>query len=199
MSSLLECDDNNSFSRGHEERMYLIEDWAQFYFDLPVRGFPAWAPRPEDAPYGRSWSYCTAGVVALGAVLEEVTGQRVDRYAAEHLFGPLGTTDIDWQLTPNGRAMTGGGVGWRLRDMAKFGQLYLDRGVWQGERVLPATWVDASFAARAETDFDSRYGYLWWIEDITTVNNTAGMHEQARRILTDIIAAAEDSSLRTRG
>lgn len=166
MSSKLECDDNNQFSRGNEERMYLIENWAQFYFDLPVRGYPAWRPPPREAPYGRSWSYCTAGTVALGAVLEEVVGLRADEYAEQHLFGPLGTTDIDWQMTADGRAMTGGGVGWRARDMAKFGQLYLDQGAWNGSRILPASWVLASMEPRAQTDFGSRYSYLWWIEEM---------------------------------
>lgn len=165
MSSILECNDWDQNSRGQEERMYIIEDWVKFYWDLPIKGFPEWKTKPQDSKYGRSFSYCTAGVVVLGDIINSITGS-LENYADEALFSKLGITDYHWQITPTGLPMTGGGLGLRSRDLLKVGQLYLNKGRWKNEQIISKEYVEKSTKPHAEVGmFDYEYGYLWWLSE----------------------------------
>src|SRR5712692_3432617 len=164
MSSTLECDDWNDASRGNEERMYVVEDWAQFILDLPIRGRMHVGEQVEAPPHGRYFSYCTGGVFTLSEVLEKATGMRTDHYACKKLFRPLGITNVEWVYSPMNVPQTGGGLQLTSRDLLKIAQLYLDGGEWQGKRIVSEAWVRSSTQPHARIDEATEYGYLWWLK-----------------------------------
>ena len=164
MSSPLECDDWNDASRGNEERMYVVEDWAQFILDLPIRGRMHLGEQIDPPPHGRYFSYCTGGVFTLSEVLQKATGVRTDRYAQEKLFAALGITDVQWVYSPLNIPQTGGGLRLSGRDLLKIAQLYLNGGIWQGRRIVDEAWVRASTQPHARIDDETEYGYLWWLK-----------------------------------
>jgi CubicO group peptidase (beta-lactamase class C family) len=164
MSSPLECDDWNDASRGNEERMYLVEDWAQFILDLPIRGRMRLGEQAETPPYGRYFSYCTGGVFTLSEVLQKATGTRTDHYASEKLFQKLGITNVEWVYSPMNVPQTGGGLRLSSPDLLKIAQLYLNGGQWQDKRIVSEKWVHSSTNPHARIDETTEYGYLWWLK-----------------------------------
>ena len=128
-------------------------DYVKALLDLPMETTP-----------GTTFAYSTIASVALGAAVENRTGIQLENYADTYLFEPLGIESAIWDFTPVGRAHTGGGLWLSSRDMAKFGQLYLDQGVWNGQQILSPEWVAASQESKVFLGFghSDYYGYQWW-------------------------------------
>ncbi|MDG2526010.1 serine hydrolase [Stenotrophomonas sp. HITSZ_GD] len=162
MSTLWECDDENPFSSGHEERMYVTERWLDFALALPVKGFAPWMTKPQDSPFGRAFTYCTVDSFVAGAMVERAAGQPLATFAAQALERPLDIASSHWNVSPEGIGMGGGGTRYRTRDLAKFGQLVVDQGRWRGRQVVSADYVRAMTTPQAQAADDAEYGYQWW-------------------------------------
>ena len=143
----------------HWELNRLSTGWDRFWLERPMVRDP-----------GTVWQYDSGGVIALSSMIKFRFEDHADVYATDALFGPLGITDVRWFTNAEGHPHLGGGLHLRSRDMLKFGQMYLDRGAWEGRQVVPSAWVDSSFVRRVTFSPPSGpggrilgYGYLWWI------------------------------------
>jgi hypothetical protein len=101
---------------------------------------------------GTVFKYNNMATFMLSAVVQQVTGQTVFDYLQPRLFKPLGIRGIDWDLNPQGISL--GMIGLRLRteDMAKFGQLLLQQGVWNGKQLVPKEWIKEATSFKIESD-----------------------------------------------
>ena len=124
--------------------------------------------RPVEHEPGTFFVYNTGATYILSAIVQRVTGQKILDYLRPRLFEPLGIADPLWQESPAGIDTGGWGLNIRTEDIARFGQLYLQKGMWQGRRLLAADWVEAAGAHQGPSylpdgpDWQSGYGYQFW-------------------------------------
>jgi CubicO group peptidase (beta-lactamase class C family) len=164
MRSGLACDDDDDNSPGNEDTMQnqsAEPDWYKYTLDLPMVRAPA-----EKAVY------CSGGVNVVYGALRNATHRWVPEMFDDYLARPLDIRRYYMNLTPTGDAYGGGGIFIRPRDALKFGQLYLDGGMWNGRRVVSKAWVDASTVTHAKIHDDSTYGYNWWLYKLKVGDKT---------------------------
>ncbi len=116
---------------------------------------------------GSIFTYNSAGTYMLSAIVQKVTGQTVSEYLKPRLFDPLGFSEKTWwQQSPEGIDCGGFGLNVTTRDLAKFGQFYLQRGNWNGEQLLNAEWVDLATSKQIDNygtyDWGCGYGFQFW-------------------------------------
>ncbi|WP_114751060.1 serine hydrolase [Pleomorphovibrio marinus] len=152
---------------GHEKDMTFqvvgSENWVEEFFKLPV-----------SLPPGTNFVYNTIATYMLSAIVQKLTQETLLEYLTPRLFEPLEIIEADWETDPSGINVGGYGLRIKTEDMAKFGQLMLQRGQWQGQQLLPIRWVvDASSAhifqeplapkeKRDISDWHQGYGYQMW-------------------------------------
>ena len=158
MASGLDANDSDRrsvASEGAYQGQSQQPDWIKFALDAPMIADP-----------GAQSLYGGANPLILGGILESALTEPVEWFAQRALFGPLGIHHYKFLVDPTGIVYMGGGLYLRPRDMAKFGQLYLDGGLWRGDRVISQEWVREStgkYGRLAPLDRNGhQYGYLWW-------------------------------------
>jgi CubicO group peptidase (beta-lactamase class C family) len=119
--------------------------------------------RPLLAEPGSRWNYNGGATAVLARLISQGTGQPLLNYAREKLFEPLGIADVEWIAGSDGEPVAASGLRMRPLDLAKIGQLVLDRGTWGNSQLVPSEWLDQSFTPRVRSDDNLEYGYHWWL------------------------------------
>ena len=148
-----------SMSCGHEDEAKRPTEgtWTKAFLAHPVPFEP-----------GTHFRYNTPGSYMLSAILQKTTGQSAADWLQTRLFDRLGIERPFWEASPQGVSIGGQGLFLHTEDIAKFGQLYLQKGIWNGERVLPAEWVEEATRKQVSngddpaSDWNQGYGFQFW-------------------------------------
>jgi CubicO group peptidase (beta-lactamase class C family) len=170
MTSGLDCDDSVEKSLGNEDTLFAQKaqpDYYRFMLDLPM----------VQEPGNPVMHYCTGGMNLLGGVLKNATGRSfVDLFDA-WIADPLQFRSYHLATQPTKEAYGGGGLYLRPRDALKLGQVYLGHGVWNGQRLISAAWVDQSTRRWAGYNAEHGYGFAWHLFNLTFGGRTYREYE----------------------
>ena len=139
------------------------ETWAKTFLQVPVEREP-----------GTFFKYDTGATYMLSAIVQKVTGQSLHQFLRPRIFDPLGIHGEDWETDPLGINTGGYGLRIKTEDIAKFGQLFLQKGKWNGKQLVPSQWIDEATKTqiasnssnpsrpKEEDDWAQGYGYQFW-------------------------------------
>jgi len=148
-----------SMATGHQSEVSLRgeKNWITAFLKHPVPFNP-----------GSHFKYNTPATFMQSAIVQKVTGQKVVDYLQSRLFDPLQIDAPKWDENPQGISIGGYGLYLKTEDIAKFGQLYLQKGVWNGKQIVPESWVNAatskqvSNGSKPNSDWEQGYGFQFW-------------------------------------
>jgi CubicO group peptidase (beta-lactamase class C family) len=139
------------------------ENWVKTFLKYPIKHKPS-----------TKFLYNTSATYMLSAIVQKVTGEKILDYLKPRLFDPLSIEGMDWEVDPHGINVGGYGLRLKTEDMAKFALLFLQKGVWQGKQIIPASWIeeastmkilqspDMPQAKRDSSDWQQGYCYQMW-------------------------------------
>ncbi|MEZ6039505.1 MAG: serine hydrolase [Planctomycetaceae bacterium] len=148
-----------TMSTGHQDEVFLRDktEWVKAFLAHPVPHLP-----------GTHFRYNTPATYMQSAIVQKMTGQTVVDYLKPRLFDPLGIEAPRWDASPEGISLGGYGLFLRTEDIAKFGQLYLQKGEWNGQQLIPSDWIEqatskqVSNGSNPESDWNQGYGFQFW-------------------------------------
>ncbi|MFN9509610.1 MAG: serine hydrolase domain-containing protein [Planctomycetota bacterium] len=148
-----------TMSTGHadEPNVRQSQDWIKSFLAHPL-------PHPP----GTFFRYNTQATFMQSAIVQKVTGKTVVDYLQSRLFDPLGIQPPRWDTNPQGISLGGYGLFLKTEDIAKFGQLYLQNGKWEGKQLIPTTWVQQATSKQVSngdnpsSDWNQGYGFQFW-------------------------------------
>jgi CubicO group peptidase (beta-lactamase class C family) len=155
--------------RNDEGALERSDDWLQYVLT-----------REMSAPPGEVFLYNSGCSALLAGIVKQTTGEHSDVLAEQYLFGPLGIQRYHWERQADGLCNAWAGLSLRPRDMAKIGQLMLDRGRWQGQQLVSEQWVERSTAPLLPAGGADSYGYQWWTAEVMTAGGTTVRVHSAR-------------------
>ncbi|WP_373522801.1 serine hydrolase domain-containing protein [Aquiflexum sp.] len=163
----LEIKDLLSMTVGHDksfnQEVFTQEDWVKAFLSMPIANKP-----------GTKFLYNTSASYMLSAIIQRVSGESLLGYLQPRLLDPLGIAGVDWETDLDGIAVGGWGIRVKTEDMAKLGQLFLQKGHWNGKQILPESWIEQASTIKimqepevspekmAANDWIQGYGYQMW-------------------------------------
>ncbi|MEK5398983.1 serine hydrolase domain-containing protein [Paenibacillus sp. FSL K6-2859] len=151
-------------STGHDSPPFWVEErlalkdvnWIQHYLSLPL-----------DRPPGEQFTYSSGDTIMISAMVQARVGQTVKDYLVPRLFAPLGIENIDWETTPQGITLGCAGLQINTEELSQIGQLLLQKGMWKGQQLIPAAWIDFVTQKQIENngagDWGQGYGCQFWL------------------------------------
>lgn len=149
-------------------------EWVKAYLSHKMSTLP-----------GKKFAYDSIDSYLLSAIVQKVTGKTLFAYLRDRIFTPMGITQVAWEESPEGISCGGWGLYLQLESMAKFGQLLLQKGVWNGHQLINAEWVTEMMKHHATNTGGTKYGYHIWVMDYPGVVRCDGAYGQFIYVIPD--------------